>query len=244
MSAAVGLLTLVSVFLVVPPAGLARLALLDGVPADASRTRKLPDWMTGTRAQVLACPAGCVAVGEAVHGTVGAVVGLVAGIALARWISRLEPPHLARARRETAQALPLAVDLLGACLSAGSPVPVAVDVVAAAVRGPLADRLRAVLARLEIGADPVTAWRLLDKDPVLASLARTMIRALESGAPIAAGLGRLGEDVRCRHRADRQREARSVGVRAAGPLAVCFLPAFMLIGVVPTVVAAFQHLGW
>jgi tight adherence protein B len=36
--------------------------------------------------------------------------------------------------------------------------------------------------------------------------------------------------------------ARQVGVLAAGPLGLCFLPAFMLIGVVPTVVGTFTDL--
>jgi hypothetical protein len=39
-----------------------------------------------------------------------------------------------------------------------------------------------------------------------------------------------------------QKRARTVGVRAAGPLGLCFLPAFMLVGIVPTVVGGFAHL--
>ncbi len=31
-------------------------------------------------------------------------------------------------------------------------------------------------------------------------------------------------------------------MKAAGPLAACFLPAFMLIGVVPTIAGAFSNL--
>jgi hypothetical protein len=33
-------------------------------------------------------------------------------------------------------------------------------------------------------------------------------------------------------------------VRAAAPLGLCFLPAFVLVGVVPAVVEAFAALSW
>ena len=40
--------------------------------------------------------------------------------------------------------------------------------------------------------------------------------------------------------------ARRAGVQAVGPLAACFLPAFVLVGVVPVVVGVAQALlaGW
>ncbi len=69
-----------------------------------------------------------------------------------------------------------------------------------------------------------------------------MLRALESGAPLADGLTRLAADRRRERNTQVQRRARTVGVKAAGPLAACFLPAFMLIGVVPTIAGAFSRL--
>jgi len=69
-----------------------------------------------------------------------------------------------------------------------------------------------------------------------------MQRSAESGAPLAEGLSRLAEDRRRERRTQTQVRARNVGVKAAGPLAACFLPAFMLVGVVPTVAGSFQRL--
>ncbi len=69
-----------------------------------------------------------------------------------------------------------------------------------------------------------------------------MERSTESGAPLADGLTRLAEDCRRERRTETQLRARKVGVKAAGPLAACFLPAFMLVGVVPTVAGSFQRL--
>jgi Flp pilus assembly protein TadB len=244
VSVLAGLLVYLSVFIAQPRSTLGRLA---PPPHSPRAKRGTASWRAALRtshAQVAACVGGCGAGGWAVHGTVGAAAGLVGGAAVAWWIRRLEPAEVTRTRRQVSRALPLAVDLLAACVSAGQPVHLSLETVTAAVGGPLADRLSPVCARLSLGADPVTAWRLVAGDPQLAALSRTMVRALDSGAPIASGLGRLAEDVRRTAHSDRQMAARTVGVRAAGPLALCFLPAFMLIGVVPAIVSAFAHLGW
>jgi hypothetical protein len=55
---------------------------------------------------------------------------------------------------------------------------------------------------------------------------------------------RLSEDLGRLHRAEVEDLARSVGVRAAVPLGVCLLPAFLLVGIVPVVVASLAALGW
>ncbi|MGH3449042.1 MAG: type II secretion system F family protein, partial [Nocardioidaceae bacterium] len=135
-----------------------------------------------------------------------------------------------------------AVDLMAACAVVGRPPEQSLQVVSTAVGGALAARLDGMSARLSLGADPATEWARLADDEQLAPLGRTMRRTLESGAPLVDGLSRLAEDRRRERRTQTQLRARSVGVKAAGPLAVCFLPAFMVIGVIPTVVGAFQSL--
>jgi hypothetical protein len=71
-----------------------------------------------------------------------------------------------------------------------------------------------------------------------------MARSLDTGAPMADGLRLLASDLRRAHRAAVERKARGVGVRAAAPLGLCFLPAFVLVGIVPTVVSAFAAMSW
>ena len=51
-------------------------------------------------------------------------------------------------------------------------------------------------------------------------------------------MGRLSDDLRRASRADVESRARAVGVKAAVPLGVCLLPAFVLVGVVPLVAGA------
>jgi Flp pilus assembly protein TadB len=190
----------------------------------------------------MVCVLAAVALGWLVGGTPLAVAGVVAGLALSWWTGRLETPSMTRAKAEIARDLPLAADLLAACATAGRPVDDALRVVSRAVGGALGDRLDAIVARLSLGADPLTEWRRTADDPQLATLGRTMARTIESGAPLVESLTRLAEDRRRERRTQTQLRARNVGVKAAGPLAACFLPAFMLIGVIPTIAGGFRNL--
>ena len=52
------------------------------------------------------------------------------------------------------------------------------------------------------------------------------------------------DELREQRRASARERARSVGVKTAAPLGLCFLPAFVLIGIVPTIISAFQGISW
>ena len=150
-------------------------------------------------------------------------------------LSRLEPAAERRRRARIAADVPLAVDLLAACLRAGRPPQAAVGTVAKAIGGPLSDMLAGVGHRLGLGTDPVEAWAGLLTEPACASLARAVQRALRSGAPLARSLEHLADDSRQARRWAVEEQARAVESRAVVPLGLCFLPAFVLLGVVPTV---------
>ena len=53
---------------------------------------------------------------------------------------------------------------------------------------------------------------------------------------------RLAEELRARSRADVEVRARSIEVKAARPLGLCLLPAFIVLGVVPMVVGVFRSM--
>jgi Flp pilus assembly protein TadB len=186
-----------------------------------------------------ACAIGGVGAAVLVGGPAGVAAGLVASAVAWVVTGRLEPAAVRRRREALEAALPLAVDLIAACLHAGRPPAQAAQVVAQAIEGPLGDELAVLAARLSLGADPVGVWRGVDADHPLASLARVMARSLETGAPASQGLTRLADDLRRDRRAGVDKAARSVGVRATAPLGLCFLPAFVLIGIVPAVVSVF-----
>jgi Flp pilus assembly protein TadB len=216
-------------------------------PAKAARTSPTVDRKSGlvedARRRGLVCVLGCALVGSVASGPVGVLVGGVGGVLLTRALGRLETPRVTRERLRIQRDLPVAVDLLSACAVAGLPVMASLPTVARALGGPIARRFDTLHARWGLGASVPEEWERLAADPALHRLGSAMVRAHRSGAPVVETLGRLAVDVRRERRSRLLEAARAVGVKAAAPMAACFLPAFMLIGVVPTIVGGFRHLG-
>ena len=194
---------------------------------------------------VLASVAAGAAVALLLAPPAGLVVGLAVTVLGPQLLRRLEPAEV-RARREQLVAdLPLMLDLLASCLAGGAPLPEAARAVAAAVQGPAGERLTDVCRQLSVGTPPAQAWSGLTGSPddptrgrevdPLAPAARALGRAAEGGAPVADAVARLAEDARAHARAQGQQAARRVGVLVVAPLGLCFLPAFVLLGVVPIV---------
>jgi Flp pilus assembly protein TadB len=169
-------------------------------------------------------------------GILGVVIATVGGFALDAWLERLEPRAVRRRREQLDADGPLGAEILAACVLTGSPPDRAADAVAAAVGGPVGEELQLVVAHVQLGGDPATSWLQLERTPSLAPLGRAVARAVESGAPVAQAVATVADEQR-RHRKWRaQLRAQRVGVRAAAPLGLCFLPAFILIGIVPVIV--------
>ncbi|MBE1532229.1 type II secretion system F family protein [Actinomadura algeriensis] len=169
----------------------------------------------------------------------GLPVGILVGAAsaAAAWYSftRLGDAERARRRARLVADLPVAVDLLAACLRGGTPWQDAVDAVVDAIGGPLGEELERVSVQIRLGADPAKAWLALTEEPSLASLARAAVRATSGGAALAPSLARLARDQRRVARTAAAARARAAGIRVLAPLGLCFLPAFVLLGVVPAV---------
>lgn len=157
----------------------------------------------------------------------------------AAWVAlgRVEPAEVGRQRDQIRRDLPHLVDLLAAALRSGSAPGEAVAVVCAACAGPAADRLEGVTVRLALGTDPAQVWESLSADPDLAPLGRALARSQSTGASVVTSVERLADELASRARADVEERARAVGVKAALPLGLCLLPAFILIGIVPLVAA-------
>jgi pilus assembly protein TadC len=213
-------------------AGLAVVALL-------ARPRVRLPRAAPARSSDLRVPGACAVAGVALWVVVGGPLGLAlgAGAAVAgpRLIARLDGTESEGA--ELAATLPLALDLLAACLAGGAAPGAAVEAVAAAFPGPCGRRLERVASSLALGAAPAEAWGALGaaRDAAGAA-ARALARAAEGGAPVAGAVQRVAADARRRQAADAHRRAARAGVLAVLPLGACFLPAFVLLGVVPAVV--------
>jgi Flp pilus assembly protein TadB len=173
-----------------------------------------------------------------VGGVAGVVLAPVAGVVVHRVLAAREPAWQRRRRDRVARTLPDVVDLLAVSLMAGAAPSSALASVAAAVDGPVADELSRAEHSLCLGRDPVLVWLEVSRRPGLAALGRTMCRAVDTGAPVGEALHRLSEDLHAEAEAAAEGHARTVGVRAAVPLGLCLLPAFVLVGVVPLVAGA------
>ncbi|WP_341829905.1 type II secretion system F family protein [Streptomyces hainanensis] len=131
--------------------------------------------------------------------------------------------------------LPLATELLAACLAAGAAPGAAAGAVGAALDGPLGRGLVRAAAELRLGGDPAAVWGRFGRLPGAAGLARRLELAGTSGAPVVAAVTAEAAESRARRRRSAQAGARRAAVWATGPLGLCFLPAFLLIGVAPVV---------
>lgn len=141
----------------------------------------------------------------------------------------------ARARYLPAVELAVVLDLLGTALSAGAGVPRAIDATGRALGGPEGRALSSVGSALLLGAPWETAWA--PAPARFAPLAAALRPAWVHGAPPREALRVAGVQIRQDTDARARAEAARLGVRLVLPLGLCFLPAFVLIGLVPVMVS-------
>ena len=170
--------------------------------------------------------------------------GLVSACVVWSLVSRAEPPAVRRRREAARRELPHVVELFAAALAAGSAPGPALGQVCMALPGGAADELRGVRAGLALGRPPLEVWRELSHHASLGPLGRTMARAQQSGAPVVDAVRLLADDLATNARIELEDRARAVGVKAALPLGLCLLPAFLLLGIVPLVVGAATAIQW
>jgi tight adherence protein C len=150
----------------------------------------------------------------------------------------------ARARRADAE-LPMFLDLLAAASSAGLAAPAAITRATGGLRGPLADELAGAGASVEVGGrwrDELAAMasrlELPDLDAAVTALSRT-----ESlGSSLAESMHELADDVREARRSRAAERARKAPVKMLFPLVFMLLPAFLLLTVVPVLIATLRSL--
>jgi Flp pilus assembly protein TadB len=173
-----------------------------------------------------------------VGGVAGLVVGLVAAAVARQVLAGAETTPVRREREEVERTLPHLVDLLASTLRAGAEPVAGLAQVCAALPGPAADRLAPVVERARWGSGS-DAWAAIAQDQALAPLARALLRSQTTGASVVQAVERLADELELESLARAEDAARRVGVAAAIPLGMCLLPAFMLLGVVPTVASLF-----
>ena len=208
------------------------LRLIRGRPDAAPLVRRM--LLSGACAACLGLAATGMSLSGGVTWSAVAVIA-VAGMLMLGW---LEPRSARRRRQQLIMEAPQALELLAACLATGLPSSAACGAVVEVFDGPVADDLGRVLAMLKLGVGEVLAWRTLRSHPQLGLPAEDLARAVESGTSMVEGLRHHARAAREARRAALQVRARAVGVRSVLPMMICFIPSFMLLGIVPAVVSA------
>ncbi|CAM3545792.1 Type II secretion system (T2SS), protein F [Tsukamurella ocularis] len=115
------------------------------------------------------------------------------------------------------------------------PTADAARAVAAGAPPALADMLTRAAELLALGSDAETAWRTDSTDPQVVGLTRMLRRSARAGSSPAAGLADLARTERAQAEDRAVAAGERAGVAVAGPLGLCFLPAFVCLGIVPVV---------
>jgi pilus assembly protein TadC len=201
-----------------------------GEPAKAKRSVNLPVFAGGAAALAILL----------LGGTQTLVLAPVVAIAAALLVRTID-------RRGTSptpddRSLAFALDLVSSVLAGGAPPETALSSVADAARASGSTPLIAALAPLhrvgrllELGADPAAVWAGLDELPGYRQVAAAGRRCAESGAQLSGALAAVAVDLRHQRHAHALGRAERVGVWTLLPLGLCFLPAFVCLGVVPVV---------
>ncbi|GGT38325.1 type II secretion system F family protein [Streptomyces purpureus] len=201
----------------------------------AERVRPPRNWaMYGAWARRWGVPLGALlACYVLVGGVIGALVGLIAGGGARYWQRRRPAAPAGVGERDQ---LPLAADLLAACVTAGAGPREAAEAVGESLGGPVGERLAHTAAELRLGGEPAEVWRRFGGIPGAESLARCLERAGSSGAPAAEPVARIAAELRAAHAREAATRAQRAQVLITAPVGLCFLPAFLAIGVAPGVI--------
>jgi hypothetical protein len=171
-------------------------------------------------------------------------------------LSRRPVGRTAAQRGADRRIIAVQAELLAACLDAGMAVGPALRAVSAVLtdrgppdgsgvtdgEGPLA-LLESVSAMLSLGADPHKAWRAADLDPDLAPMGAAARRSASGGGGLAQAVREHAAQLRQDTAAASARAAGRAGVLMTAPLGVCFLPAFLCLGLAPVVVGLLGQLS-
>ncbi|MGW8766936.1 type II secretion system F family protein [Streptomyces sp. NPDC055815] len=168
----------------------------------------------------------------------GAVGGFCVGALVAAGVRRraARSPVPAAGDEEMARHLPLAADLLAACAASGAGPGEAAEAVGRSLGGPLGERLTRTAAELRLGGEPAEVWGRFGAIPGAEGLARCMERAGSSGAPAAEAVARHAAALRAGRARAAAAGARRAQVLISAPVGLCFLPAFLAVGVAPVVI--------
>ncbi|MCC7277804.1 MAG: type II secretion system F family protein [Chromatiaceae bacterium] len=153
------------------------------------------------------------------------------------WVNQ----QLKRRQGAIRQALPDALDLLVVCSEAGLGLNAAIQRVALEIEVQhvdLAQEFKLAMLQMSVGMDTGYALRqMVDRTglPEMRSLVSTLDQAIRFGTSITSTLRSYSDEMRETRLQRAQEEAAKVGVKMLIPIAVCMLPAILVITIAPIV---------
>jgi tight adherence protein C len=148
---------------------------------------------------------------------------------------------IANRQKMLRRAFPDALDLLVVCSEAGLSLDSAIQKVAVEIgisQPVLADELNIVIAETRAGVDRHQALkRLVERTGVedIRGLVSTLSQSMRFGTSIAETLKVYSEDLRDRRTQAAEEMAAKIGVKLLFPLALCLMPAFLIVVMLPAV---------
>ena len=147
--------------------------------------------------------------------------------------------HRIKARRErVTNDLPDVLDLMTISVAAGLGLEQAMQVSCARFQSPVCDELRLTLREMELGLsrhDALENMKLRTDIDDLVTFAVVLSQADALGLPIGKVLSAQADEMRDKRRQRAREKAAKVPVKILFPLALCFLPAIMIIVLGPIV---------
>lgn len=160
------------------------------------------------------------------------------------WLSRKARQRQQRIRR----GLPDALDLLVVCAEAGLGLNAAIQRVAGEldIQHPdLAGELKLLIMQTRAGIDVNTALRDLDERTNiddLRSFITTLNQSMRFGTSISESLRIYADEMRDKRLQRAQEQAAKLSIKMLAPIALCIMPAFLLVAIGPAILSLMQTL--
>ena len=136
------------------------------------------------------------------------------------------------------------IDQLTICVEAGLGFDAALARVANTSQGPLADELQRTLSDMQAGVPRAQALRTMGdrvQIPEVRQLVTALLQAQKHGVPLAETLRIQSSEMRSKKKQLTEEKAAKLGVKMIFPIIFCFMPVFMIVSVLPTVLSMIKN---
>jgi tight adherence protein C len=152
------------------------------------------------------------------------------------WLMSVRDKRQAQMQTDAADIM----DQLTICVEAGLGFDAALARVASTTEGPLTDELRHTMSDIRTGVPRTQALRALSdraQVPEIRRLVTALLQAQKHGVPMAETLRIQSAEMRLKRTQRTEEKAAKLTVKMLFPIIVCFLPVFMIIVVVPSLLS-------